>query len=32
VINAYENSKNSGLKLFEIAKSYFLSRYDESYA
>ncbi len=32
VINAYENSKQGELKLFEIAKSYFISRYDESYA
>jgi hypothetical protein len=32
VINAYENSKESELKLFDIAKGYFMSRYDESYA
>ena len=32
VINAFENSKESELQLFENAKGYFLSRYDESYA
>lgn len=32
IINAYQNSSDTELKLFEIAKGYFLSRYDESYA
>ena len=32
VINAYYNSRENEFKLFDIAKGYFLSRYDESYA